>query len=157
MVEKNLPQIEENGIRIGPIRSWSGFVSVLTAFALIVSGVNWTINWFNVNVETVTNSRMRINELQKEIKADIEKMMLIQTQRDLENRRRDAWTVVQQAETRTMVLQFRINDCNLKREETKMSPAEKQICDSYKIALEEAVSKKQEALKEAMSLGKETK
>lgn len=146
---------EEGRFTIQPVKTWGGLLTILSAVAIIVTGINQAVNWFDSNVQKVSTTNMQLMQIRTEIKSEIEKLKEEDHKRDLENKRRDAWALVNQLEIKSLVIQFRLNECQVRNEEKKPTALEKQICDQYRQEKEEAQNRYKEAWREAMNASKE--
>lgn len=150
-------QVEQEFFNIPPIKTWSGLLTVLSIVAALVSAVNWSIAWFDTHIQKVSTTTEQLASIRAEFKADIERLKEDDKKRDLDNKRRDAWALVNQLEIKSLVIQFRLNECQIKSDERKPTAMERQICDQYRQEKEDAVARYKEAWREAMSIGKQQK
>ena len=142
--------------KIPPIKTWSGLIAVLSGVATIITMINVSVNWFDTHVQKVSTTTQIVAQLKQEFKLEVDKLKEENKKQDLNNNRRDAWATVGQLDIKSMVLQFRLNECQIKSDERKPTPMEKQICDQYRQEKEDVVNRYKEAWRDAMSVGKDT-
>ena len=66
-----------------------------------------------------------------------------------------AWASVQAIKNEVLALRNRVNDCDIRREQARMSPLEKQACAQYAQEYDDASRRFSEARKTALEMSKE--
>lgn len=78
-------------------------------------------------------------------------------QHQLHDESKDAWNSVQLIRLETVQARNRVNDCDIRREQTKMTDLERSACATYRAEYESAVKSFEAAQSAAMATTKEAK